>query len=54
MDAHLHGTLRNVEEFDAAVYLEGVQTRDGSVAWSLYGHVEDRKSMTTTLSTTAR
>jgi len=42
----LHGETRNIEGFDAAVYLTGVQTQDGAVTWSLYVHVEDNHALT--------
>ena len=41
----LHGPSRSVEGFDAAVYRTGVQTREGSVTWSLYVHVADSDDM---------
>jgi hypothetical protein len=42
----LHGQCRNITGFDAAVYLDGEQTIDGAVCWSLYVHVEDSQAMT--------
>ncbi len=42
----IHGRERTIEGFDAAVYFEGIQHRDGTVTWSLHVHVEDGHAMT--------
>ena len=42
----IHGPDRTLAGFDAAVYLDGIQTRDGAVTWELFVHVEDRHAMT--------
>ena len=42
----MHGQHRSIRGYDATVYLDGVQTRDGAVSWSLYVHVEDREPRT--------
>jgi hypothetical protein len=42
----VHAECRSVPGFDAAVYVNGVQTTDGAVTWSLYLHCEDRDDLT--------
>jgi hypothetical protein len=42
----VHAECRSIPGFDAAVYINAVQTRDGALTWSLYLHCEDRDDLT--------